>query len=378
MRITILQGAFLPVPPLRGGAVEKLWFVLGKQFRQQGHSVCHVSRQFPGLPDHELIDGVRHLRVKGFDTPANGIHLKALDLVYSLRALKALPPADILITNTFWMPILARRSQLSLGRIMVSVERMPKGQIRFYGSSSCLRAPSSAVEQAIASEAPQLAGVIRMIPNPLPFLPPLVASQKHGPVILYCGRLIPEKGIALLIQAFTKACEWGLNGWSLRLVGPADIAGGGGGQGWLEDLLSLPRAKGLPIEWLGPIYIDQELLSHYQQASIFVYPSLADKGEALPVAPLEAMACGAVPIVSDLACFRDFITPGVNGLVFNHRAADAPALLANHLLKLTSEPKQRAAMGEAAQAVRQSHDPAHIASDFLRCFEGMIQRCPSA
>ena len=87
MRITILQGAFLPVPPLRGGAVEKRWFELGKRFTEHGHSVCQVSRKFDGLPVVELIEGVRHVRVKGYDTPANGMYLKLLDLLYSVRAL---------------------------------------------------------------------------------------------------------------------------------------------------------------------------------------------------------------------------------------------------------------------------------------------------
>ena len=176
MRITILQGAFLPVPPLRGGAVEKMWFELGKQFSQQGHRVCHVSRSFPGLPPEELIEGVRHVRVQGSDTHSNGKYLKLLDLLYSLRALRVLPPADILITNTFWLPILAAGRQHQLGLIVVDVQRMPKGQIRFYRRAACLRANSSAVAQAIAAEAPQLAGLIRTIPNPLPFLPPPLSN----------------------------------------------------------------------------------------------------------------------------------------------------------------------------------------------------------
>jgi hypothetical protein len=37
MRITIVQGAFLPVPPVLGGAVEKIWFALGKEFASRGH-----------------------------------------------------------------------------------------------------------------------------------------------------------------------------------------------------------------------------------------------------------------------------------------------------------------------------------------------------
>ena len=130
----------------------------------------------------------------------------------------------------------------------------------------------------------------------------------------------------------------------------------------------------MPIEWLGPIYDQQQLISHYQQAALFVYPSLAEQGETFGLAPLEAMACGAVPIVSNLACFRDFITPGVNGLVFNHRAADAPGLLATQILELTTNYDQRAAMALAALAVRQSHHPATIAADFVHCFEELIQQ----
>jgi glycosyltransferase involved in cell wall biosynthesis len=374
MRITILQGAFFPVPPLRGGAVEKLWFELGKQFSQQGHSVCHVSRHFPGLPSQEVIGGVHHLRVRGHDTPANGLYLKLLDLLYSLRALSALPPADILVTNTFWMPILAGLRQRRFGQIMVSVERMPKGQMRFYGRAACLRAPSSAVRQGILRDAPHLRNRIRTIPNPLPYMPHSVLSaEAREPVILYCGRLHPEKGIALLIDAFAQACSRGLSGWTLRLVGPADIAAGGGGLIWLEGLLSQSQEVGLPIEWLGAIYDDQQLQQHFQHASIFVYPSMADQGEAMPIAPLEAMACGAVTIVSDLACFRDFITPGVNGQVFNHRAADPASLLANTFLELAADPDQRAALSQSALAVRQSHHPATIASAFLRCFNELIE-----
>jgi glycosyltransferase involved in cell wall biosynthesis len=374
LRITILQGAFLPVPPLRGGAVEKMWFELGKQFSQQGHRVCHVSRRFPGLPHEDLIEGVRHVRVQGSDTPANGLYLKLLDLLYSLRALRALPPADILITNTFWLPILAAGRLHRLGLIVVDVQRMPKGQMRFYRRAACLRANSSAVAQAIAAEAPQLAGLIRTIPNPLPFLPPPLADAEREPVILYCGRLHPEKGIALLIEAFRLACERGLSGWTLRLVGPADTVAGGGGLRWLEGLLAGPQAAGLPVEWLGPIYGERELLQQYQQAALFVYPSLAERGETFGLAPLEAMACGAVPIVSDLACFRDFIIPSVNGLVFNHRSADPAAALAKEILTLAGDPERRVAIAEAVLAVRNSHHPATIATEFLRCFEEILQQ----
>lgn len=362
------------MPPLRGGAVEKMWFELGKQFSQHGHEVCHVSRRFPGLSQEELIEGVHHVRVPGSDTPSNGLYLKLLDLLYSLRVLRVLPPADILITNTFWLPILAARSQQRLGRIVVDVQRMPKGQMRYYRRSSCLRANSAAVAHAISQESPFLRGRIRTIHNPLPFLPPPIAETPRESVILYCGRLHPEKGLALLIEAFRLACKLGLIGWTLRLVGPADTAAGGGGLSWLEGLLAGPQAAGLPIEWLGPIYGEPELIQQYRKAAIFAYPSLAERGETFGLAPLEAMACGAVPIVSDLACFRDFITPGQNGLVFNHRAPDPALCLAQEMLSLARDPHRRSIMVEAAMSVRNTHHPATIARQFLDCFENLIQQ----
>ena len=51
---------------------------------------------------------------------------------------------------------------------------------------------------------------------------------------------------------------------------------------------------------------------------------------------------------------------------------DAPALLATQILGLINNPDQRTAMSQAALAVRQSHHPAKIAKEFLRCFDELI------
>ena len=91
MRITLLQGAFLPVPPLRGGAVEKMWFRLGQEFAARGHKVTHVSRWCDGLPEREEIGGVEHRRVRGYDQPAGGLAIKWRDGRYSRRAVQAAP-----------------------------------------------------------------------------------------------------------------------------------------------------------------------------------------------------------------------------------------------------------------------------------------------
>ena len=73
MKITILQGAFLPVPPLRGGAIEKAWQGLGEAFVQAGHEVTHISRLWGDLPPKETIRGVQHIRVRGARATQNSI-----------------------------------------------------------------------------------------------------------------------------------------------------------------------------------------------------------------------------------------------------------------------------------------------------------------
>src|SRR4051812_4384804 len=99
MKITIVQGAFLPVPMKRGGAVEKVWFGLGQEFARLGYDVTHVSRLCDGLPAEETIAGVKHRRVHGYDAPRSLMKLKWCDYLYSRRAAKVVPKSDIVVTN---------------------------------------------------------------------------------------------------------------------------------------------------------------------------------------------------------------------------------------------------------------------------------------
>src|ERR1019366_4890993 len=163
--ITIVQGAFLPVPPLQGGAVEKAWYALGREFAARGHRVTHVGRSYPGLADEEQDAGVCYRRVAGYAAPAQLWKLKPLDLLSPRRARGVLPPADILVTNTFWLPLLERRR--SRGRIYVHVARYPKGQLRFYPRRALLQTVSAPVRDAILAEVPGRREQVRVLPYPL-------------------------------------------------------------------------------------------------------------------------------------------------------------------------------------------------------------------
>lgn len=336
MRITIVQGAFLPVPALMGGAIEKVHHALGREFARNGHSVTHISRQHNDLPNREEVDGVEYLRIPGYDAPRSMLAMKWKDLCFSLGVLKHLPKADILVTNTFWLPILVRSRKF--GVLYPVVQRFPKGQMRLYRHAGRLQTVSRAVADAIIEQAPMCREIVKVVPNPLPENWSITEESpltKRERSILYVGRVHPEKGLELLLEAFQRLVEAGVSGWKLVIVGPAEFRFGGGGTEYLTALQTRFQAIGGSVEWVGPIFDNEALKQYYDRSMLFVYPSLAEKGETFGLAPLEAMARGCVPIVSDLACFRDFIEPNVNGYVFDHRTDQRAQNLANTIREVT-------------------------------------------
>lgn len=367
LQITILQGAFLPVPAIMGGALEKIWDVLGSEFSRLGHKVTHISRRHPQLPNAEVRHGVQHYRVSSFSMPRNMVLAKMCDLIYTLRARQALPAGDILVTNTFWAPIVLKRVR-NVGALVVSVHRMPRGQMRWYRHAARWHTVSSAVSKAILAEVPGSEEKIRVIPNPLPAGQGPEEGVLHAKekVLLYAGRLHPEKGLEPFFSALREDDVRSVlmkEGWRIEVVGPWSAAEGGGGESWMQRLRK--RANGLPVDFIGPVHDPVLLRDFYRRASVFVYPSLARRGETFGVAPLEAMAQGAVPVVSDLKCFTDFISDGVNGRIVPVEGKRGVASLAAALHWLMTHEDERFRLAREALTVRDSHAPERIAAMFL-------------
>ena len=365
MKIAIVLGAFFPVPPTMGGAVEKIWFSLAREFARRGHEVFLISRRLEHLPREEIREGVKHIRVTGFDAPASALLLKARDLVYSFRARAALPECDIVVTNTFWLPLLRRG-------VYVHVARYPKGQMRLYRTAARLQAPSRAVAQAIANEVPKRADRIIVIPYPAPS-PSMTADPPpldHRPkVILYVGRVHPEKGIHLLVEAFARVCTVFAE-WKLMIVGPGEERLGGGGESYLR---SLQRSAGDSVEFIGPVFDSAELDQHFRAARLFVYPSVAEHGESFGLAPLEAMTHGCAVLVSDLDCFRDFITDGETGFMFNHRVSDPARSLSDKMQHVLADDAIMARVADAGRRKSAEYAIDRVAGEFLKDFESVIK-----
>lgn len=98
---------------------------------------------------------------------------------------------------------------------------------------------------------------------------------------------------------------------------------------------------------------------------IFCYPSLAERGETFGVAIAEAMAAGAAPVVSNLACFNELVRDGDTGLVFDHRGPGAEERLADVLARLLSDAALRRSLAQRAQAHARRYDYADSARTVL-------------
>ncbi len=114
--------------------------------------------------------------------------------------------------------------------------------------------------------------------------------------ILYAGTIEPRKNIINLIKAFALMKNRGLP-HKLVLAGK---------RGWLSEPIfeEIKRSRFRNDISLTGYIPDEELKLYYSSCDVFVYPSLYE-GFGLP--PLEAMACGAPVVVSDIPVFRELL-----------------------------------------------------------------------
>lgn len=373
MRITIVTGPWLPVPALQGGSVPRMWQGLAEEFAARGHEVLLMPRRYPGQERSEVHHGVRYRREGGF-AQGRSIYLDlAKDFVYAASVARRLPAADILVVNDFWLPALGAFFPRGVGLIVISANRFPKRQYGLYRRAARIVAASRVIEHAIVAQAPSLTPRIRCIPNPFDarvFVPPTTGREgRTTKTIMYVGRLHREKAVDMLVSAFRRVSAKHPEA-RLRIVGPTHTAQGGGGEGYLSELKTL--AVGLPVTFSGPEFDVVRLAEVYQAGDLFCYPSIAEKGEALPVAPLEAMSTGLPVIVSGLECFQDLLVEGETGMSFDHRASDPVAALAVKLDEALTDWARTAELGRRAREAAQRFSFPRVADEFLADFGALL------
>ena len=290
------------------------------------------------------------------------------------RQTSELPRVDIIVTNTFWLPILLRGSKR--GKVYVHAGRYPKGQMRFYGSAARLQAPSHPIARAIATEAPRLAHKVAVIPYPVTRstttgVPPVISDRDK--IIVFVGRVHPEKGVHVLVDAFASGARAAFADWKLMIVGPTQAKLDGGGESYFASLDRAAEKADGRISFAGPIFDANELAHVFRNARLFIYPSLAERGESFGLAPLEAMAHGCGVLVSNLDCFQDFIRDNETGFVFDHRAQPLATTLRDKIDNVISDETLLARVAAAGYEKSAEYSPGRVADKFLKDFDSVIR-----
>jgi len=114
----------------------------------------------------------------------------------------------------------------------------------------------------------------------------------------------------------------------------ASMAGEPQAQKWIEQLGIQASVKLLPA------LPHHEMADKFRSAAVLVSPSTHD---GTPNTLLEGMACGCFPVAGDLESIREWITPGVNGLLVDPSDPDS---LAEAILSALDQPELRAKAGE--------------------------------
>jgi glycosyltransferase involved in cell wall biosynthesis len=184
-------------------------------------------------------------------------------------------------------------------------------------------------------------------------------TEKKQPVLLFVGRVSPEKGIHLLIDAFKEIIKYYPQA-QLKIAGPEIIIA----KEFIVDLTDDPQVAALASFYPGSylarlqaqippnlakqiVFIGslrpEELLQHYWDADLVINPSLS---EAFGMSLVEAMACQIPVIGAQQGGMPEAIAEKITGLLFEGGNSDA---LASKILELLADKELRQLMGKVGR-----------------------------
>lgn len=347
------------------GGAERQCRLLARELRRLGHEVMILTRRRPDLPATERIDGVMVHR-----TPAPGSGLvRSLSWTLSaaawlrrhgrrcdvLQCYQLLSPAyagllgrrRTTLPRDSRQPVVIRPACSGPYGDAAEVRRLPFTGLR----TRLLRQATAFVTLTTEIEA-ELAGLrlgaipCHRIPNAVDtavFFPAApgdrhtlrarLALPQDRPLCVFAGRLTPQKGPEILLEAWSRRAETEAH---LCLVG----------DGPLRPELEARAAAGpaaARVTFAGAV---EDVADYLRAADLLVLPSRA---EGMSNVILEAMACAVPVITSDLSGNRDVL--GVDRTRGWLVPRDDPGALAEAIQGLLASPSLRAEIGSAARAV---------------------------
>ncbi|MCC6459113.1 MAG: glycosyltransferase family 4 protein [Saprospiraceae bacterium] len=178
-------------------------------------------------------------------------------------------------------------------------------------------------------------------------------SDRHGLRLLFVGTMTKRKGLGVLLEALEQLPEQSV---FLTLIGP------------MADAAALIQANRHRVRYL-PFLHHEELVRHYQEADVFVFPSLLDSWAQTV---LEAMACGTPAIVTENTGAKDAVVQGGGWVI---PANDTPALV-RLLQDLLLHPEQIEPTGRRAHEIAQQYTWDHYHRQIANILNTITQRNP--
>ena len=168
--------------------------------------------------------------------------------------------------------------------------------------------------------------------NPKRFFFKKKVPQSGKLKLLFVGTMTRRKGLEILFQAINRLPKAQIE---LTLIGP------------MADATDILRANANRHTYL-PFLHHEELVQHYQEADLFVFPSLLDSWAQTV---LEAMACGTPAIVTENTGAKDAVQQG-GGWVIPANNADT---LEKSILHCLNHPDELVAKGREAHRIAQKY-----------------------
>lgn len=279
--------------------------------------------------------------VKGIDGPPSWELERLLQWQCPKRVVSLLSRTNVRVCSALWWRdchlVVSERNDL---RHQLLPFPWPRFRRLLYRRADVLTANTTGVMDSLIPFFQ--AGQLALLPNPLPMpnVPAAAGSVRDRKGFVTVARLVPQKGIDVLISALELASA-DAKCWDLTLVGDGPER---------ERLEFQVQQLGLQdrVHFLGFRRDPQHLLL---QSAVFVLPS---RFEGMPNALLEAMAAGLAVVVTDASPGPlEVVESEINGLVV---PSDDPEALSAALDRLAADPLLRERLGASARQTLQQSD----------------------
>ena len=167
---------------------------------------------------------------------------------------------------------------------------------------------------------------------------------KNKPIVLYIGRVDPEKSLDILMKAFIKAHE---KVPDAHLV----VVGDGSARSKLEGIIE-KAGLNKNAHFLGRV-VGDNLPQLYRTGTVF---AITSKTETQSIVLMEAMASGLPCVAVDAGAVHELVKNNKNGYLVE---ADDITAVANSLVKILTNKERQAKMSEESVARAAKHDISH-------------------